>query len=742
MNRTQAQKNSKMEEQIPIQHIPFTVDAGIIHQLGFELLKKAETAVAELIKNAYDADARCVTVKFIDTDTAGGKLIIEDDGAGMNFDQLVNGFMRIATTNKIHETLSLKYKRKRAGKKGIGRFATHRLGEKLTIITYSKNEKHGLKLTVEWNDYQSDIALNTIVNPVETIDIDTTKSHGTQLIIEKLKEPWSKITIENAFRYITKLLQPNYLSERSKTLNLADSIDNSFVVDCTKITGDSIESITNIDNIYFDNAIAVIEGHVNQDKIASYTLKSEKFSINDTESIVYKEQLFYNIIKNINFKAYYFIYNLEDTADYYLHFAKSELKRVQELAQKSGGIYLYYDGFRVLPYGEQGNDWLKIDHIGKGRADVFAPFSNQNFFGFVEIIAEMPPLFGEVTGREGGLIENQAFEELTHFVRTALEAATNTIHAARLKASEASQSEAAEPNVEDEINEDFKRLKSAIPKRNKSAWKSVEQMEENFKKYRKFYAAKVDENRMLRVFAGLGLVLGEFTHEVKQFTPSITGLFDNLKRAIQENEALIRLEMTLTKFLSYINFFYKAIERNLDRRLEPVDMRILIKEFLQSIDNQSFKPNIEILTEYYGEQLYTLPMHPSEWFSVLSNFYTNSKKAIHRKGVEGKIKIVVERDAPNKVLKIDFMDNGDGIPPKNQKRIFDAFFSTSRDSDSDVLRQQGLLGSGLGLKIIKDIIENYKGSIQLVEADEGYNTCFRIEIKEATDKQKQNYEKN
>ena len=78
-----------------IKQVGFTVDAGLINRLGIELVGKAETAVSELIKNAYDADATEVKVKFIDSDEVGGTLIISDNGLGMTEEQLINGFMRL-----------------------------------------------------------------------------------------------------------------------------------------------------------------------------------------------------------------------------------------------------------------------------------------------------------------------------------------------------------------------------------------------------------------------------------------------------------------------------------------------------------------------------------------------------------------------------------------------------------------------------------------------------------------------
>lgn len=102
--------------------VRFSIDAGVIDRLGQELVARQETAVSELVKNSYDADAELVTLTFKDSDDLGGSLIIEDDGDGMTYDELVNGFMRISSSSKFHNPLSKRFKRQRAGQKGIGRF--------------------------------------------------------------------------------------------------------------------------------------------------------------------------------------------------------------------------------------------------------------------------------------------------------------------------------------------------------------------------------------------------------------------------------------------------------------------------------------------------------------------------------------------------------------------------------------------------------------------------------------------
>jgi HSP90 family molecular chaperone len=131
------------------ENVRFSVDAGIIDRLGKELVARHETAVSELVKNAYDADATKVELLFKESYKVGGTLEIHDNGSGMTKEQLINGFMRLSSSDKLHFPRSPRYDRKRAGKKGIGRFSAQRLGKKLTIITQTLESKEALKVITD-----------------------------------------------------------------------------------------------------------------------------------------------------------------------------------------------------------------------------------------------------------------------------------------------------------------------------------------------------------------------------------------------------------------------------------------------------------------------------------------------------------------------------------------------------------------------------------------------------------------
>jgi signal transduction histidine kinase len=138
-------------------------------------------------------------------------------------------------------------------------------------------------------------------------------------------------------------------------------------------------------------------------------------------------------------------------------------------------------------------------------------------------------------------------------------------------------------------------------------------------------------------------------------------------------------------------------------------------------------------------------MHPSEWASILFNFYTNSKKAIDRQIKNGKLqnrngKIFIEVGEANNMVFVEFSDNGDGIPEYIENKIFDEFFTTTSSRDFENIDSNNeILGTGLGLKIVKDIVKSHRGNISVVSPKDDFSTTIRIELPMLTVKDRKEY---
>lgn len=703
-------------------NIGFTVDAGLIQRLGYELVGRAETAVSELIKNAYDADATIVDVEFINTTQPHGTLIITDNGTGMSLEQLINGFMRISSTDKIHNPISSKYKRAKAGRKGIGRFATQRLGEKLTIITQTQNDNRALRLSINWDKYEEDKDITDITFPLETIDKE--RVEGTTLIIDNLREGWTGAAINRVYRYILELFQPDYLSDKSQTNNYAKQDENTFKA-IFRYTVNGLTTVVNDENIsIFDKSLVTISGHIDTNHIGQILIKSESLDLNDNMSIYYNKEYPYTNLADVHFKIHYFIYNRP--AYYGGKITNMELNRINELSKTASGVRLYRNGFRVLPYGEPTNDWTQIDRRWSSESGITnVPLSNKNLFGFVEISDPQGNEFEETASREG-LIENEAFRQLTDFIHKALVKAKERISEKITLIKDvkneddytqtSDEDRRSEQDLLDEVENLIDETSPNQPQRKQSVLRKINKL--------------IEEAGMLRVLAGLGLTIGEFTHEIKQYKPSIYGEINILKNSELSPEiqqSVNSLKLNFDELFSYTRFFSTTISQNTNREKLPIDLLEIVDIFHTTIKNDLKVNDITLDTKEYDFDVYTIPMHKSEWSSILFNLYSNSRKAIRRARTAGKI-LIEMGTMDSEFVFIRFNDNGDGIPEENRKRVFNAFFSTSMPASFEAPQNEQLTGTGLGLKIVKDIVDSYKGSIKVAKPENGYSTCFEIKI--------------
>lgn len=730
------------------EHVRFSVDAGIINRLGKELVGRAETAISELIKNAYDAEASYAHLIFKDAVRAGGSFEIEDDGNGMTYDELINGFMRISSSDKIHRPVSPRYKRKKAGKKGIGRFAAQRLGKQLIIITQTETSNQAIKATINWDDYVIDSDINEVTVQIDYVEKE--RACGTTLIINQLYEGWSDNAILRAYRYTEDLLIPEPLSRERVEWDKGRQ-DPGFRASFYRDRVSENTIIVDEDTAFYDHALAVIEGYIDAEGQGYWRFSSNKLGVDTTE---YKkigkdrenDSTPYMSARSIHFKTYYFIYDRSLIPGPLFTYVKN-------LGTEMGGLKLYRNGFRVPPYGEKNNDWLGLDESVRRKTYLF-PHQNQSFFGFVEIDDASSDLFEETSSREG-LIENEALAEIENFVYRSITTACQEVAALRNRKQTANQKDWEKKSPNQKMQEALTEFSDLINKEKEEqddSSGSNGQREEQRRKYEQVYEKMregqeeqeehteklQDKINMLRVLAGLGLAIGEFIHEIKYYFPGFTAEIDELKRLLESNpralERIDTLESNLMAMKSYTTFFGSTISNNAQRVLEPVSLKEEIGSFEKVIARDCKKADIEI-TDNRSErnvlmaEMKTIPMHKSEWASIFFNLYTNAKKAIKKSpnSDNGRIRIECYENANN--LTLDFSDNGCGVDPAIREHIFEAFVTTTSAAGQGSPDEEAYTGTGLGLSILHDMINSYGGQIFLIETPkDGFVTTFRIEI--------------
>src|SRR5271157_5052391 len=132
--------------------------ARLLRTLGEELISNEVVAIVELVKNAYDADATRVLIKFYDPLEPGkGRIEVIDNGHGMTLSTVQTVWMEPATPSKRgKERRTENFKRRFLGEKGIGRFASSRLANELEVISRRKEASKEIYGIFDWRQFEDE----------------------------------------------------------------------------------------------------------------------------------------------------------------------------------------------------------------------------------------------------------------------------------------------------------------------------------------------------------------------------------------------------------------------------------------------------------------------------------------------------------------------------------------------------------------------------------------------------------
>jgi len=115
----------------------FRFSPKILARLGEELNQSADQSISELVKNAYDADARRCVIELIDVTQPGGKIVVSDDGDGMTPEVIRDQWLVLGKSSK-NVSNKTKLGRAPAGSKGLGRLAALRMGSEVVLSSVQR----------------------------------------------------------------------------------------------------------------------------------------------------------------------------------------------------------------------------------------------------------------------------------------------------------------------------------------------------------------------------------------------------------------------------------------------------------------------------------------------------------------------------------------------------------------------------------------------------------------------------
>jgi signal transduction histidine kinase len=693
----------------------FGVDARHIRQLGQELVGDRTTALTELIKNAYDADATEVTLDFENAEEAGGTLEILDDGVGMPLEDVRAGWMQISTPAKDDEPVSRVFKRQRAGRKGIGRFATETLGRVLVLRTTVKGDPTALSIRFDWeHDYPSGHDLTEIANPYWTEEA-LKSEQGTLLRIEGLYDPWGEAPKQRVRRSIL-LLQPPFPVARSRAGK--SKADPGFRVEMY-VDGDLDERDIDYGD-FLKSGTAHVVASVGRGGKLKVAVKSEHLGLDESETL---GQTFRKV-GPLKLEASYFVFKKDALAG-------TTVRLAQAMAKEFAGIRLYRDEMRVMPYGEPENDWLGLEKLQGSRSGTLVPVANRNWFGQVSIARAANPDLRDTSSREG-LVENQAFDELRTAVSEALVWAAGRVGSARQRKVKTSSSPS--PTRRDVLADTQESLEKALKKelpakvRDRvlpvvsaafSDASSGAEADDAGEAER--VESLLNELELLRVLASLGTSIAVFSHEVRSALTACAAAIGVLSEGGTAEKQLDRANDALEELQDLAGYIdaYASASRRRDR--EPQAVHTVISEFVNRF-SQNLARHIDFSVSVEPPSLRTTPIARSELDAILFNLLTNSVKAMDAEGhPQRRISVTAKADKGD--VAIRFQDTGTGIDSKIRDRIFEPFVSDTRSPVSELG-----VGTGLGLKVVKDIAEENGGDALVVKPVKPFKTSIEIRL--------------
>ena len=398
----------------------FKTNVLIKNIIGKELINDDNVAVMELVKNSYDAGASKVTLEFKNLFSKDklAQLIIQDDGIGMNEEDIINKWLNIAySSKKIEHTQNSRYQ---AGNKGVGRFSCDRLGEELHIYTRQENQKI-IHLKINWKDFELLNQINKQIQDVPVYIREIAESEfqeesgfsifksGTILQILKLNSEWSAIETKN-------LLFEEFDFDTNKLLKLKGALER-LINPNQEYNHNSFKIYMKISELYEDKKLAYhkrINGEIkNQifEKLDFKTTFIESTITEDGSEIVTelkdKNKTIFRLIEKNN--MFPLLSNIKITIYYLNPYAKGFFTKQTGIQPvEFGSIFLFINGFRILPYGDRENDSFGLEvRKNQGRARYFG---NREILGRIEI-KDFDNSFRVITSREG-IVQNSHYKQL------------------------------------------------------------------------------------------------------------------------------------------------------------------------------------------------------------------------------------------------------------------------------------------------------------------------------------------
>lgn len=709
--------------------------ARLLRTLGDELISSESVAILELVKNSYDADATRVLIRFTGELTIGkGCIEVIDNGHGMSLETVRGAWLEPATGHKRAQRRSEQLNRRMLGEKGIGRFAASRLADILEVSTRRAGARREVYARLDWRDfddedkYLDEIRVVTELRSPRAIApggevaalwsagkagrvTKKAQSHGTLLRMTQLRTDWTEVQFEKLRLDLARLVAPF-----GRTLS--SSVNNEFQILLEAPPPFEAEQrLIQVPEV-LQHPHYLLAGTLT--RTGRYRLL---LTMGGQESIAARGKVPLPGNRQPEcgpFALELRVWDRDQAAVAAL--AQSQgttLSDIRRDLDSVAGISIYRDRFRVLPYGERGDDWLELD-----RRRVNNPtmrLSNNQISGYIAISSEKNPGLRDQTNREG-LIAGPALEDL----RAAVLAMLAELEQRRFKERPRRNELASSGLFEGFTLAPIREMVQARRPSDRELLATIRRAERDLDKR----VAAVQQ--VLARYLGLTTVArlaDRLLHDARAPLASIRNRVANGQRRLERigpSDGMDGVSGPMRETLGKIDEQALVLKGMLDR-LEPFGRRRGVQKVSTSLE-RAIKEAFDVLaaeieatdtvTHLPGGETIAI-VDPGELQNVIVNLLDNSLYWL-RQVPKGRRSIVVEvTKHPEGGVQIIFSDSGPGVPEEFQERIFEPYFSTKPD------------GTGLGLTIIGDIVRGYYGgTLELLESGPLPGATFRVTLKE------------
>lgn len=678
--------------------------ARLISLIGDELISDEPVAVVELVKNAYDADASLVIVRFEGNDPRDPDiLVIEDNGIGMSLDTVMEGWLEAGSALKKSNQIS-PGGRPYQGAKGIGRFAAARLAESLLMETRQDGEREGLSVLLEWGRFDEQSYIDEVVIHYQREDGLDFK-YGTRLTLLNLhaRRHWTEDDFRTLRNRLSRLVSP-FTSEEGQDV-LADFEIVLEVPAFSELTGKvQPHDITRRPKYRLDGRLSVdgiFDGRLDIEGQPSAAFESRK--LGDKDERVACGPFHVTVCAwdrdRPGLAPYMEKYSLGIT-------------RVRQLLDEYCGVSVYRDGFRVYPYGEKGNDWLSLDT--RSRQTPTLRLANNQIIASIRISRSGNAGLIDRTTREG-MVHNAAYSALTDWFVRILALMEEERYRVRPRQEtrpfeltalfEAFDMSGVVEEVDQQLGKTHP-IAEIVRKKDTDIREGVKRLQEHY-------------SRVL-LAAGLGQLVDVVVHEIGSPLGKANREVMHLERETAKVAAdcfATRFEAVFTNLKAWLEQIAALRERLIPKavgkrgRATSFSVQDEITANLGLYEGLLARQGVKVVIKGSREPL-MVNMPRSNLGQIVANLLDNSLYWITRHHGDGKGGlIVIELERLDHGFRIRMSDDGPGVPEEDRERIFEPEFSRKPN------------GMGLGLFIAREVIEPY-GRLVYREDGELPGACF------------------